>query len=217
MGRRVWLAADSPRVVACPPSMGYNTGDTPLLEMFAAAMSKPKPRTTTGPAVRPEIGAAVNAFRRILRALRLAETETRVTAGISAAQLFVLRALSHQHGASLSELAVRTLTDRSSVAAVVDRLLVSKLVTRTTDARDRRRVSINITAKGRAVLARAPQPPTSLLVDALTQLSRGELVALSSGLTALTAAMDLSDEPAAMLFEDRTPIRRRRSAAVRGD
>ncbi len=178
-------------------------------------MSKSTTRAAPAPPARPEIATSVNAFRRILRALRLAETETRVSAGISAAQLFVLRALSHQQGASLSELAERTLTDRSSVASVVDRLLLAKLVTRTTDARDRRRALIEITAAGRAVLTRAPQPPTALLVDALTLLSRATLVALSNGLTALTDAMDLRDEPAAMLFEDHEPTRSRRSKSDR--
>ncbi len=159
---------------------------------------------------RREISTAVDAFRRILRALRLASTETQAVTGISAAQLFVLKALSDQQGAgaSLTVLAQQTLTDRSSVTAVVDRLVHAGLATRSTDVDDRRRASVAITSEGRVVLSNAPRAPTSMLMEALDSLPHAQLLALSAGLSALTEAMGLSNEPAAMLFEDELPKRR---------
>lgn len=144
----------------------------------------------------------MNALRRILRALRLAARETQVAAGLSAAQLYVLHALRDGEEASLSDLAIRTMTDRSSVAAVIDRLTERSLVVRGTARSDRRRAAITITAAGRAVLRGSPQPPTALLVAALSSLPAARLAALGTGLTALAEKLGVADEPAGMLFED---------------
>ncbi len=178
-------------------------------------MTTASPNSGSAHSARREISTAVNAFRRILRALRLASTETQAATGISAAQLFVLWALSDQRTASLSELAQQTLTDRSSVAAVVDRLAHAGLVSRTTDPTDRRRASISITRAGSTVLSAAPRAPTSMLMEALEALPADQLLTLSTGLSALTDAMGLSDQPAAMLFEDDVPKRRTSSSIAK--
>lgn len=160
---------------------------------------------------RPAVAAAVDAMRRILRELRVAAGKTQMRAGISAAQLYVLEALSDGEEASLSDIASRTLTDRSSVAAVVERLVESDLVSRQTATADRRRAAITITRSGRAVLRRAPRPPTALLIAGLEALPDRDLEPLAEGLSALVEAMGLGDGPAGMLFEDTRPASRKRA------
>ncbi|MEO8561294.1 MAG: MarR family transcriptional regulator [bacterium] len=145
---------------------------------------------------------SIDALRRILRALRLAESEIQSAVGLSAAQLFVLRALEDGHEASLSDLALRTMTDRSSVASVVVRLLDAGLVLRSVSHADRRRAAIVVTGKGRAVLARSPAPPTALLVAAMSALTARGRATLADQLVALTSAMGLDGEPAGLLFDD---------------
>jgi DNA-binding MarR family transcriptional regulator len=146
--------------------------------------------------------AVVDAMRRIVRALRLAAQRTQSEAGISAAQLFVLRQLEDAPAHSLSDLAARTLTDRTSVADVVDRLAARGLVDRAPSTDDRRRTTIKLTAAGRRLLRSAPRPPTALLIAALSQLEPGELAGLARGLDRLTRHMRLAGEPTPMLFED---------------
>jgi DNA-binding MarR family transcriptional regulator len=158
----------------------------------------------------PLIAGSIDSLRRILRALRLAERRTQLQAGLSAAQLFVLHALADGNEASLSELAERTMTDRSSVAAVVDRLFDAGLVVRGVSRADRRRAAIVLTGAGRAVLTRAPEPPTVLLMAAIRSLDAAQRAALATGLSALAAAMGVDDEPAGMLFEDVRPVPRAR-------
>ena len=164
---------------------------------------------------RDDLGASAQAFRRILRALRLAAQHTHRSAGISAAQLFVLSALRDGAPASLAELAERTMTDRSSVSTVVDRLVASRYATRRPSPDDRRRAAIRITASGRAAVARSPRSPMTLLLAGLEALPPARRKALARELEGLTAAMGLADAPADMLFEDAaaTPPRRRRSAS----
>lgn len=160
-----------------------------------------RPAARTG-----DTALAVDGVRRLVRGLRLAEQRTRLQAGLSAAQLFVLTELAHAPSASLGELAERTMTDRSSVTAVVERLEEAGLVATRRSDDDRRRVVVRLTATGRRRLAAAPPPPTALLVAALERLSPAQLHGLTVHLGALVAAMGLADEPATMLFEE--PVRR---------
>lgn len=159
----------------------------------------------------PAIAVSVDAFRRILRALRLAATKTQIAAGLSAAQLFVLRALEDGEEASLSAIAERTMTDRSSVAAVIERLHTAGLVARGISREDRRRAAITITPAGRKVLRRAPAPPTALLVAGLERVSHAHLECLAEGLGALTDAMGLNDQTPGMLFDDADDAERPRT------
>lgn len=159
---------------------------------------------------RAEIVAAVEAIRRILRGLRVSAQEVGATTGVSAAQLFVLRVLDDlAHDASLSDLAHQTMTDRSSVSAVVDRLLQAGLVTRGTSAADRRRAAVAITAGGRDLLRRAPQHPTARLISALETIAPAQRRDLAGQLARLADAMGMDEGRTSFLFED-APVRARR-------
>jgi DNA-binding MarR family transcriptional regulator len=165
-------------------------------------MSKARMPRTARVASRSDVATAVDAIRRVLRALRRAAGQAQVSTGMSAAQLFVLRALEDGEPASLTELAERTMTDRTSVAAVLARLIDAGFATRQVDDGDRRRAAISMTRTGRAALKHAPVAPTALLVAGLEGLSRAEQRALARGLTALSQAMGLDEEKPVMLFED---------------
>lgn len=163
------------------------------------------PHSSARPRGRPDdTSVALDSLRRIVRALRVANGGVEKLTGLSAAQLYVLEQVAAAPHASLSELATRTLTDRTSVAAVVDRLHARGLVQRDRSSADRRRVEIAPTPEGLAVLARAPHPPTRRILEGLDLLDDAELGRLAQGLTRLVRGMGLADEPATMLFEDDT-------------
>ncbi|HUJ58195.1 MAG TPA: MarR family transcriptional regulator [Kofleriaceae bacterium] len=142
------------------------------------------------------------ALRRIVRFLRLADREAEASAGLSAAQLYVLRSLADAPAQSLGELAERTLTDQSSVSTVVAKLAARRLVTRIATADDRRRISIRLTAAGQQVANATRRLPQTRIADAVRAMPlrrRGELVRSLDGLVAAIGADRL---PARMLFED---------------
>jgi DNA-binding MarR family transcriptional regulator len=120
---------------------------------------------------------------------------------VTTAQIFVLRQLAERNGLSLGELAERTLTRQSTVSVVVARLAKGGLVRRDRAVADRRRLELSLTTAGRRVLARAPEPTTGRLLSALDQLTSPQLVALTSGLEALIAALGVESGAAGMLFE----------------
>ena len=150
---------------------------------------------------------AIDAFRRILRQLRRAARRTELATGLSAAQTFVLNAVNRAPGCSLNDVAAMTLTDRTSVAAIVDRLVDERYLTRVQSADDRRRASLTITARGQRAVREAAPPPTTLLVDAIRALSSADRAALARTLVLLTDEMGIADQPATMLFEDEAPRR----------
>lgn len=197
-------------------ALSLECGDLPIsLGTVTTPRRAARGTVPTPPRARPEVSTSVDAFRRILRALRVAAGRTQSDAGISAAQLFVLRTLADGSECSLSEIAARTMTDRTSVASVVDRLVDACLVSRRPSRADRRRAAISLTRKGYTVLQRAPEAPTALLVAGLGTLSDRQLTSLATGLTTLTRAMGLSEEPAGMLFEDATAAPPSRAPAKR--
>ena len=158
-----------------------------------------------------DIAASVDAFRRILREIRLMARKGELSTGLSAAQTFVLSALIDHPGASVNDLAKATLTDRSSVAAVIDRLVDQGYVVRERSSRDRRRAAVSITALGRrAMRSSASPPPTVALIESMRALDRNDQHSLAVGLTALARSMGVDQEPAGMLFEDSVRKSRRR-------
>lgn len=155
---------------------------------------------------------SVDAFRRILRELRLHARKAELATGLSASQAFVLTMIAQRPGASVNEIADATMTDRSSAAAVLDRLADRGHVVRQQSKRDRRRAEFTITTSGRRALRRAPTPPTVSLLNGIRALPRAKGRALADSLTALTQAMGIGNAPAGMLFDDPADARRRTSA-----
>jgi DNA-binding MarR family transcriptional regulator len=153
---------------------------------------------------------SVDAFRRILRELRLHARKAELATGLSASQAFVLTMIAQRPGASVNEIADATMTDRSSAAAVLDRLTERGHVVRQQSERDRRRAEFTITASGRQAMRRAPTPPTVALVNGIRGLSRTKGRALADSLTALSQAMGVDNAPAGMLFDDPADAHRRR-------
>src|SRR5438046_715948 len=82
----------------------------------------------------------LDAIRRIVQALRESSRLAEATAGLSGAQLFVLRTVAESPGLSLNDLAERTRTHQSSVSVVVTRLAHEGLVQKGAARGDARRV-----------------------------------------------------------------------------
>jgi len=144
----------------------------------------------------------LDAIRRLVRHLRLADRAAQGELGISGAQLFVLVELGKTGSLSLNDLAARTRTDQSSVSVVVSRLVDAGLVTRERDARDARRLVLNLTKSGRALLLRAPSVAQEEILGVIERLAPAERKRFADSFTALVDALGAEPGPAPMLFED---------------
>jgi MarR family transcriptional regulator, lower aerobic nicotinate degradation pathway regulator len=148
-----------------------------------------------------ETRAVLDGLRHIVRALRLAARGTERAHGVSAAQLFVLDRLAAAEPLTIGDLAEHTLTHQSSVSIVVARLAARGLVARRPSREDARRTEVRLTARGRALLARTPEPVQARLIDAIGALARPTRRALALGLAALAGALGDAVAPAPLFFE----------------
>lgn len=149
-----------------------------------------------------DVSGALNAIRRLVRALRTSADEIERGVGLTTAQTFVLQLLSQSPAESMNELAERTMTDQSSVSAVVSRLEGRGLVARSHSSSDGRRTRVAITPAGQVLLDGRQLTAQARLIRALGFMPREALTALEHELTQLTALMGAAHEPATLLFED---------------
>ncbi len=149
-----------------------------------------------------DVGLAIDAFRAIVQALRTTGRDAERRAGVSSAQLFALHQLSDRGGASINELAARTFTHQSSVSVVVRRLAERGLVVRETARDDRRRVRLRLTAAGRALLRRAPEPIQQRLIEAIAALPPQRRALLARSMRDIAARITRAAHRPAMFFED---------------
>jgi DNA-binding MarR family transcriptional regulator len=149
-----------------------------------------------------DAAAVLIALRRIVRYLRLADRAAEAACDLSAAQLFVLRAVSEQPGMSMAELARETLTDQSSVSAVVARLVERGFVRRTSAADDRRRAELRASAAGTRALRAAPRMPQRELIAAIRALPAARRAGMVRALEDLATLIGASELAPRMLFED---------------
>ena len=149
------------------------------------------------------IAEVMDGIRAVVRALRLNTRAIEKQLGISLAQLWVLQILAERPADSLNELAIATATHQSSVSVVVRRLVERELVTRTTAHEDKRRVRIELTEAGRALLGKAPPTVQVSLVAGLRRLApaRREQLAVLMREWLTAGGVDLSGTQP-MLMED---------------
>ena len=157
------------------------------------------PIAPIGPRVR-----ALRSLRALITALSRSARAIEWRTGSTNAQLFLLRELAVAGTLSVGELAARASTRQGTVSTVVSRLVRLGLVQKTRSATDSRRAELSLTPRGRALLRRAPTPPTTALIDALDSLSDREARSLAAGLKSLVTALGLSPDDAPLLFEDVT-------------
>lgn len=154
-----------------------------------------------------ETRAVLDQLRRVVQALRMTARAAERRQGVSTAQLFLLHLLHRDGPASVNELAERSFTHQSSVSVLLSRLAREGLVVRGRTAGDLRRATVSLTAKGRAVVRRAPEPAQARLVAALARMAPAQRRALAEGLAALVRGMGAGEEAVRMFFEEQAKRR----------
>ena len=130
--------------------------------------------------------AALDAFRRIVQALRAGARDGERRAGLSSAQLFALQQIAEHPGASINDVAALTFTHQSSVSVVIQRLVAQRLVAKVAASRrspasasraDRRRAG--------ACCSSAPVAVQERLIAAIAALPAADRRALARSLGAV--------------------------------
>lgn len=157
---------------------------------------------TSSAAKQDDAAHVMDALRRVVRALRLAERESEMELGLTAAQLFVLREVDKAEEPTIGELTRRTATAQSSLSEVVSRLLAKRLVERAVSVVDHRRAILTVTPAGREVLVRASETVQERLLGAFHRLEPDRRRQLAQALTDWVAESGLDQVMATMFFEE---------------
>jgi DNA-binding MarR family transcriptional regulator len=157
------------------------------------------PRRRRPPAAVPEI---INGLRRIVRALELFSREVDRDFGLTAPQLWALKALESQGPLTVGELAAHLLVHQSSASLLIKRLERRGLVRRERQQEDRRFVRIELTDRAVAICRHAPAPAQGRLLHSLGRMSPTRLARIRQSVHDLTRAMEAEDVEARFFFND---------------
>lgn len=136
--------------------------------------------------------------RRVLetvpRAMRVLREEMRqeAGAGLSVPQFRVLAFLGRTPGASLSALARFMGVADATASVMVSRLVERRIVARTGDPVERRRIRLELTAQGAALLERARAHARASVAVRLEAFGAAELATIADGLSLLDRALGAS-------------------------
>jgi DNA-binding MarR family transcriptional regulator len=95
--------------------------------------------------------------------------------GITGPQIWALRTVRSAGEITAGELSERMYLHLSTLSGILDRLEQRNYLTRRRKKEDRRVVTIRLTAAGRSVLRRAPEPPRSKILRGVQRLPDREL------------------------------------------
>jgi len=126
---------------------------------------------------------------KLLRLARNLRRETEAL-GVTSHQATLLALVQARHGLSLRELASEEGISAPSLSGHVDRLEAAGLLRRLRSSDDRRRVGLELTAEGRALLKRVRARRTSWLAERLDTLTDAEREQLERALPVLAALLE---------------------------
>lgn len=150
----------------------------------------------------PDPYRVLNAFRNLVKALRLADRAGLKKHGLGSSQIYILHALGRESQLSVNELAQRTGTDQSTVSVVVNKLVEKGFVASNRAESDGRRVELSLTPKGRQVLRNLPPPVQESIVAGVSRLPPARARVLADTLQEIVRGLGIDDEHPPMMFEE---------------
>lgn len=139
-------------------------------------------------------------LRRIIRATDLHSRRLGKETGLTTPQLVVLRAIDAHGAPTVSEIGRQVSLSQATVTNILNRLQLNRLVSRERSREDKRRVNVKLTAKGRRLLAGAPEPLQESFVERFEALAGWEQHLIVSSLARVAAMMDVEELEAAPLL-----------------
>lgn len=148
------------------------------------------------------IAKIVQSFRRIFKAIHQYSEEVLKEFGVTGPQLWLLKTLREEGGTSVGELSEKMYLHISTVSGIIDRLEAKGYVVRKREAPDRRVVTVHLTAAGKRIVDRAPEPSQGKLLYSLQTLSEKEVLEMHDALQKIVRLMELEQIEATFFFSE---------------
>lgn len=146
------------------------------------------------------IAEAVDDLRRVFQVVHGYSKRAERAGGLTGPQLWAIKVLSEAMPIRVSDLARRMYLHPSTVVGILDRLVSRGLVARTRSVADRRVVTVELSERGRELVAKAPEVAQGLLLEGLEGLSRADLATVSRGLRIVVDLLGAQRLPPKLLF-----------------
>ena len=137
------------------------------------------------------LSECVEMLHQIFQAIDVFSRQVLRDFGVSGPQVWALRTIGDAGVVNMSDLAQQMHLHVSTVTGIIDRLEAAKMVTRERSGSDGRVMELRLTAKGRSILSRAPEPPRSKAARGLQKVSSRKLRQLRASLLLLADAMEV--------------------------
>jgi len=147
------------------------------------------------------ISEVMQSLRRIFKAIQDYSHEVSSKFGITGPQLWALKTISQNESLSLRDLSERMYLHPSTITGVVDRLERKGYVTRKRDQVDRRVIYVQLTAEGRKLSKKAPNPAQGKLIYGLKNLKKGELKLIYGSVQKLVEIMEAQNVKVTFFFD----------------
>jgi len=147
------------------------------------------------------ISEIMQSLRRIVKAIQDYSHEVSGKFGITGPQLWALKTISQNESMSLSDLSARMYLHPSTITGVIDRLEKKGYVTRNRDRVDRRVIYVQLTAEGRRLSKRAPNPAQGKMIYGLKRLKKGELNLIYDSVQELVEIMEVENVKVTFFFD----------------
>ncbi len=147
------------------------------------------------------ISEVMQSLRRIFKAIQDYSHEVSSEFGITGPQLWALKTISQNESLSLRDLSQRMYLHPSTMTGVVDRLEKKGYVTRKRDQVDRRVIYVQLTAEGRKLVKKAPNPAQGKMIYGLKNLTKRDLNLIYDSVQKLVEIMEAQDIKATFFFD----------------
>ena len=135
----------------------------------------------------------LSALRRVIRAVDIYSKKLHTELGLTTPQLLCLHALAKAETMTLTGLAKTVSLGVSTVNGIIDRLEAKQYLTRKRSSEDRRKVSLEISLRGKEIVSKAPFLLQDKLSTALTKLPDSEQMAITESLELVVELMEVEE------------------------
>ena len=130
------------------------------------------------------------ALRKIIQAIDLNSKQLVKRVGLTGPQLIILQYISSAKRISVGEVAKNVSLSQGTVTGILERMEKRNLVRRERGRRDKRRVMVQVTDTGKALLTTAPPVMQESFLKKFTKLESWEQTMILSALQRLVSMMD---------------------------
>lgn len=138
----------------------------------------------------------LSSLRRIIRSVDSYSRRLATEYGMTVPQLLCMLKIDELGPLTLKELSREVYLNPSTIVGIVDRLEKSGILTRERSVKDRRRVRISLTDRGKDLVERSPSPLQDSLVRSIEQLPELERATIALSLERIIECIDTPESEA---------------------